>query len=264
MSGPQQMRNDSGVRKVLVTAGASGIGLAITEAFAAQGDRVHVADIDAAAVHAVTDRLGNVTGSVADVSDPVAVARLFDDVSEQLGGLDVLVNNAGVAGPTAPVHEISFQAWKSVVAVNLDGTFLVTQHAVPLLKQSDAGTIIIMSSLAGLYGYPNRIAYSSTKWALVGFAKTLALELGSHGITANTIHPGAVAGARMEAVLRGRAETAGTSVEDERTKAMANQAVSRFVQPSEIAALALFLAGPTSRSITGQTFPIDGGSKAAQ
>ena len=192
------------------------------------------------------------------------VERLFADVERDLGGLDVLVNNAGIAGPTASVEDYDAEAWNRVLAVNLTATFVITQRAIPLLKRSDRGSIIIMSSVAGRFGYPNRVAYSTTKWGLVGFAKTLALELGPHGITANTIHPGAVAGPRIERVLAGRAQAAGTDVETERAKALDNQSVRELTDPADIGALAVFLAGPHGRSISGQVLPIDGDSRAAQ
>lgn len=250
-------------KRVLVTAGANGIGRAVAAAFAADGARVHIADIDAEAVASVTGGHENITGSVTDVSDPAAVDALFADVRRELGGLDVLVNNAGISGPTAPAEELSFEDWNAVVGVNLHGTFHVTQRAIPLLKESDAGAVVTMSSLAGRFGYANRLAYSTTKWALVGFAKTLALELGSAGITSNTIHPGAVDGPRMSSVLEGRAAANGTTVEEETTNALDNQSVKQFIDPEDIAALVLFLTGPHGRTISGQMFPIDGDSKAA-
>lgn len=147
--------------------------------------------------------------------------------------------------------------------VNLTGTFLVTQDAIPLLKEAGADTIVTMSSLAGRFGYPNRVAFSITKWGLVGFAKTLAMELGPFGITSNTIHPGAVEGPRIAEVLSGRAAASGRTVEEERGSALANQSVKQFIDPADIAALVLFLAGPHGRSISGQVLPIDGVSKAA-
>ena len=250
-------------QRVLVTAGAGGIGLAIAEAFAAAGARVHLVDINADAVRRATAGKAAVSGSVGDVARPADLDALFEEVRAQLGGLDVLVNNAGIAGATAPVAEYPVDTWQAVLDVNLTGTFLVTQRAIPLLKESPAASIIVMSSLAGRFGYPNRVAYSTTKWGLVGFTKTLSLELGPHGITANSIHPGAVEGPRIQAVFAGRAELSGRSVEEEVAAAMANQAIKRFVDPADIAALALFLAGPHARSISGQMFPIDGDSRAA-
>ena len=250
-------------QRVLVTAGAAGIGRAVAEAFVAAGARVHIADVDEAALAEATAHEA-VTGTLGDVTDPATVERLFENVRRELGGLDVLVDNAGVAGPTAPVETYDPQAWHHVLAVNLTATFLITQQAIPLLKQSARRSIIVMSSVAGRFGYPNRVAYSTTKWGLVGFAKTLALELGPDGITANTIHPGAVAGPRIERVLAGRAAAAGTDVETERAKAVANQSIGELTDPADIGALAVFLAGPHGRSISGQVLPIDGDSKAAQ
>jgi NAD(P)-dependent dehydrogenase (short-subunit alcohol dehydrogenase family) len=251
-------------QRALITAGASGIGLAIAKILAADGAQVHIADVDEQAVKEVTRSDPRITGSVTDISNPEQVARLFQDVREKLGGLDVLVNNAGLSGPTAPVSEYDPAAWHAVMNVNLNGTFYVTQQAIPLLKQSAQASIIIMSSLAGRFGYPNRAAYSTTKWGLVGFAKTLSLELGPYGITCNTIHPGAVDGPRLLKVFEGRANVSGHTVQTEIDQALSNQSIKKFVDPVDIAELVKFLSGRNARSISGQSFPIDGDSKAAQ
>jgi len=248
-----------------VTGGAGGIGLAITRAFAATGARVHIADPDAEAVAAAVAAVtGAVTGSVCDITDSDAVGAMFDDLAGALGGLDVLVNNAGIAGATAPVDELAREDWDAVLAVNLNGTFDITRRAIPLLKDSPAASIIVMSSLAGRFGYRNRVAYATTKWGLVGFTKTLALELGPFGITANSIHPGGVEGPRVRQVLQRRAERSGRSVEEETERALQNQSIRRFTEADDIAALAVFLAGPHGRTISGQMLPIDGDSKAAE
>jgi len=250
-------------QRVLITAGAGGIGWAIAQAYVANGARVHIADINTEAVERITSQHPEITGSVGDVSKPEDLDTLFNDVQSQLGGLDVLINNAGIAGATAPVSEYPSDTWQAVLGINLTGTFLVTQRAIELLKQSDAGSIIVMSSLAGRFGYANRVAYSTTKWGLVGFTKTLSLELGPLGITANSIHPGAVDGPRLQSVFEGRAKVSGRTVEEETELALDNQSIKRFVDPADIAALVLFLTGPHGRSISGQIFPIDGDSKAA-
>ncbi|GAA2520851.1 3-oxoacyl-ACP reductase FabG [Pilimelia columellifera] len=235
-------------QRVLVTAGANGVGLTIARAFAADGARVHIADIDAVAVAAATRR-GQLSGTVADLSDPTEAVRLIDDAHGRLGGLDVLVNNAGVTGPKAPVDALSAAAWSAVLDLNLTGTFLVTQAAVPLLRQSGRGAIIVMSSLSGRFGHPGRIAYATTKWGLVGFTRTLAVELGQHGITANTINPGPLADPRRAG--------------DESPASVEHQSIRRLVDPADVAALAVFLAGPHARTISGQTFPIDGDAHRA-
>jgi NAD(P)-dependent dehydrogenase (short-subunit alcohol dehydrogenase family) len=252
-------------QRVLVTGGAGGIGLAITRAFVAAGARVHIADPDGDALAAVAASAAtSVTGTVCDITDTTAVATLFEDLARELGGLDVLVNNAGIAGPTAPVDAYDREQWDAVIAVNLSGTFDVTRRAIPFLKESRAGSIIVMSSLAGRFGYPNRVAYATTKWGLVGFTKTLALELGPFGITANSIHPGGVEGERVRQVLRHRAEISGRSLEEETERALDNQSIRQFTQAADIAALAVFLAGPHGRTISGQMLPMDGDSKSAQ
>ena len=251
-------------QRVLVTAGAGGIGLAIATRFVAAGARVHVADVDTGAIDRLRASHPQIGATVADVSRPQDVARLFDDLKRELGGLDVLVNNAGIAGPTAPAAEYALEGWQEVVGVNLHGTFLVTQRAIPMLKDSPRATIVIMSSVAGRFGYANRIGYATTKWGLVGFAKTLSLELGPYGITCNAIHPGGVEGERVRNVLAARSRLSGRSLEQETELALANQSIKKFVDPQDIAELILFLAGPHGRSISGQSIPIDGDSKAAQ
>jgi len=251
-------------QRVLITAGASGIGLAIAKTFTADGARVHICDINAQAVKDAIASDPAISGSVTDVGEPNAVIALFDDVKNSLGGLDVLVNNAGIAGPTVPIEEYELTDWNKVMNVNVTATFLVTKAAIPMLKQSDQASIIVMSSVAGRFGYPNRIAYSSSKWALVGFAKTLSMELGPLGITCNTIHPGAVEGARVMSVFEGRAKISGLTVQDEIDKALANQSIKKFIDPNDIAQLVKFLSGKYARTISGQTFPIDGDMKSTQ
>ncbi|AET93719.1 3-ketoacyl-(acyl-carrier-protein) reductase (plasmid) [Burkholderia sp. YI23] len=253
----------STAQRVLVTAGASGIGRAIAEAFVAAGAKVFVCDIDEAALLQLQEHAPGVLTSVCDIGDRAAAARMVDDAAAALGGIDVLVNNAGIAGPAASVETLDPDAWESVLRVNLTGTFIVTQHAIPHLKQSPAGAIVVMSSLAGRFGYPNRSPYAVTKWGLVGFTKTLSRELGEFGIRVNAILPGAVEGPRIQQVLEGRASVSGRSVDEERDAALANQSIRRFVDPADIAALAVFLASRAGRSISGQIIPVDGDSQSA-
>ncbi len=256
------MTNEGG-KRVLVTAGAGGIGRAIVQAFVAQGARVHVCDIDEAALSMLREQLPGVATSVCDVADRASVQAMMDEAVAGLGGLDVLVNNAGIAGPAASVAELDPAAWEAVLRVNLTGTFTVTQLAIPHLKASGAGCILVMSSLAGRFGYPNRSPYATTKWGLVGFTKTLARELGEFGIRVNAILPGAVEGPRLEQVFAGRASVNGRTVAEEKAAALANQSIKRFVDPADIAAMAVFLASQAGRSISGQMIPIDGDSQSA-
>lgn len=244
-------------QRVLVTAGASGIGREIAAAFAAAGARVFVLDLDGEALAALASATPGVQTSVCDLSKGADIELAVPAAIASLGGLDVLVNNAGISGPTAPVEAFDPAAWELVMQINLTGTFNVTRLAIPELKKSGAASIIIMSSVAGRYGYPNRCAYSTSKWGLIGFTKTLSRELGAFGVRVNAILPGAVAGSRIERVLAGRAQLSGRSMDEERNEAMAIQSLQRFVDPKDIAALALFLASDAGKSISGQMIPID-------
>ena len=188
--------------RVLVTAGASGIGLATADAFLREGARVHVCDVDEARLSALRPRM---TTSVCDVSDAAAVARLFSEAKAALGGLDVLVNNAGIAGPTAPCEEVALADWERTLAVNLTGQFLCAQRAIPLLKASANASMANLSSAAGRFGFPGRTAYAASKWGVVGLTKSLSMELGPFGIRVNAICPGSVAGERIDRVFASKA-----------------------------------------------------------
>ncbi|ODT74282.1 MAG: 3-oxoacyl-[acyl-carrier-protein] reductase [Pelagibacterium sp. SCN 64-44] len=246
------------MRKVLVTAGASGIGKEIAAAFLAAGDSVYTCDINQAALNAAAQELPGLKTGLCDIGDRKQIEAMVADAVSQLGGIDILINNAGISGPTAPVQDIDPDQWETVLKVDLTGTFLVTRAAIPHLVASGNGVIVIMSSAAGRFGYPNRSPYSTVKWGLIGFMKTLSMELGSHNIRANAILPGAVDGERIQKVFEGRAQATGRPVEQIKTEAMSNQSLQYLVDPKDIAALAVFLASDAAKSISGQTLPIDG------
>jgi NAD(P)-dependent dehydrogenase (short-subunit alcohol dehydrogenase family) len=244
-------------QRVLITAGAGGIGREIARAFAANGAKVFVCDIDAEGLETLAQEIEDLTTTLCDVSKREDIERMVTSAIESLGGLDVLVNNVGISGPTTPVDKMDPDDWDKVVQVNLNGTFNVTRLAIPHLKKSPAGVIIIISSAAGRFGYANRSPYSTTKWGLIGFTKTLSIELGEYGIRANAILPGAVEGPRLQRVFEGRAKVSGQSIEEVKDAAMAIQSIKRFVDPRDIAALAVFLASDSAKSISGQLLPID-------
>jgi NAD(P)-dependent dehydrogenase (short-subunit alcohol dehydrogenase family) len=249
--------------KVLITGAASGIGLEIARAFAEAGSIVFITDIHQQTIDAATIEIPGLLATLCNNGKRSDIERMVPEAVAALGGLDVLVNNAGIAGPTAPVEEMDPDEWEEVMAVNLVGTFNVTRLAIPHLKKSSAGSIITMSSLGGRFGYPNRSPYNVAKAGLIGFAKTLAIELGDHKIRSNAIAPGAVGGQRIENVLAGRAKAAGRSVEEERASMLSIQTIKQFVDPKEIASLCVFLASAAGRSISGQVIPIDNGALKA-
>jgi NAD(P)-dependent dehydrogenase (short-subunit alcohol dehydrogenase family) len=246
------------MQRVLITAGASGIGREMARSFSRDGARVAVLDVDAPALTALRAELAQVVTGTCDLAERAQVEIVVPRLIGALGGLDVLINNAGIAGATAPLEQVQPEEWDRVLRVNLGGTFDVTRLAIPALKQARRGCIINMSSAAGRLGYPQRSAYATSKWGIIGLTKTLSMELGSFDIRVNAILPGPVAGERMQRVLEGRAAQSGRSLEEERAAALANQSLKSFTEASEIAALALFLASDAARTISGQALSIDG------
>jgi NAD(P)-dependent dehydrogenase (short-subunit alcohol dehydrogenase family) len=242
-------------QRVVITAGASGIGLEMARNFAADGARVWVSDIDAGAVSALPD---GIRGTVVNVADEAAMAGFFSGVEADWGGLDVLCANAGVKGPTARIEDIALNDWRSCTAVNLDGAFLAAKFAAPMMKRARSGAMIFTSSTAGLYGYPSRAPYSAAKWAVIGLMKTVAMELGPFGVRANAIAPGSVEGPRMEAVLVAEAKAKGMTRDQVYEGYAKGTSMQSFVEARDVANMAVFLASDAARLVSGQVIAVDG------
>jgi len=259
----QMLKPHAGLR-VLITGGASGIGLVIARAFIDAGARVHVCDASPDAIDALTKAEASaecnaITSTLADVSDKEAVERVFADVQSGLGGLDVLVNNAGIAGPTGGIEELDVDEWEETIDVNLNAQFYFARRAVPLLRDAPGGgTIIALSSVAGRLGYAFRTPYAATKWAVVGMTKSLAIELGPSNIRVNAIQPGIVKGPRIERVIAARAKQLNLPYEEMEKQYLAKISLRRMTTPEEIAATALFLCSPAGSGISGQAISVCG------
>ena len=239
------------MKRVLVTAGASGIGRAMADGFDAAGYDVWVADVDEAAL---ADVPSHWTCVRCDASAELDMAALF----ARLDGLDVLCANAGIAGPTALVEDIDLAEWQRCVSVNLEGAFLASKYAAPLMKAAGSGVITVTSSTAGIYGYPNRAPYAAAKWGMIGLMKTLAMELGPFGIRANAICPGAVEGPRMEGVLEREASAKGMTRDQVYEGYAAGTSMRAFVTAKDIADMAVFLGSDGARMVSGQVISVDG------
>jgi len=252
---PENLGFKAGSR-VLVTAAASGIGLVIAETFAAAGAKIQICDISDEAIAACKAKHSDWGISKCDVSNEDQVSGLFDDVRKNLGGLDILINNAGIAGPTIGIAEMSSDDWRQTIDINLNSQFYCTKNALPMLRQSDNASIICLSSVAGRFGYPLRTPYSSTKWAVVGLVKSLAMELGPEGIRVNAILPGMVEGDRIKAVVAAKAKETGKSYEDIEQLYLEKISLRKMVSAQDIANQALFLCSPMGANISGQPISV--------
>ena len=244
-------------RRVFITGGGSGIGLTIARAYQEAGACVHVCDVDASALTALGAQT-TISSTTADVASSEQVTSMFEDVVKNLGGLDVLVNNAGTAGPHGPVETLDPEEWRRAVAVNLESQFLCARLAIPLLRASGGGSIINMSSTAGLHGYPMRSPYAAAKWGVIGFTKTLAMELGPADIRVNAICPGSVTGDRIERVITAAAEGGSVDPEVIRERWVEQTSLRTFVDPEDVASLILFVTSDAGSKISGQALPVDG------
>ena len=242
--------------RALVTAGASGIGKAITLALLKAGARVHVCDVDETALSALAAEHLNASASLCDVADIDQVDGMFADVEAKLGGLDALINNAGIAGPTGPIESIDPAEWRRCIDVDLTGMFLATRKAVPLLKRNAEGCIVNMSSAAGRFGYAFRTPYSAAKWGVIGLTQSLAKELGPSGIRVNAILPGIVEGPRIDAVIQARADETGVSFDQMERQYLERTSLRRKVSADDVAGMVLFLCSSLGQNISGQSLGV--------
>ncbi len=245
---------------VLMTAAATGIGRVVAENLHGQGATLYIGDISTEALNTLPDG-DRFIGRKVDVSDAGQVEEFINVVKEAHGRLDILINNAGVSGPTQPVENTSLDDWHSTLAVDLDSVFFVTKYAVPLLKASSSGVIVNMSSSAGLFGVPLRSAYVAAKWAIIGLTKTWAMELGPLGIRVNALCPGSVEGERIDRVISLDASERNVSEAEIRRVYKRQSSLRRFVTADDIAAMVSLLVGDSGRNISGQAISIDGNTE---
>ncbi|MDH5557549.1 MAG: SDR family oxidoreductase [Alphaproteobacteria bacterium] len=244
-------------KRIVVTAGASGIGRAIVDMLAANGARIHICDIEDRLLEEFTSAHPDSGATRADVSSEADVDRLFDEAASTLGGLDALINNAGIAGPTGKIEDLNPADWRRCIDIDLTGSFLCARKAVPMLKSTGGGSIVNISSVAGKYGYPFRTPYASAKYGIIGLTETLAKELGPSEIRVNAILPGLVKGPRIEAVIRARAEETGQTYEETEAKYLEKVSLRRMVSADDIAAMIAFLLSDAGRNVSGQSIAVD-------
>jgi NAD(P)-dependent dehydrogenase (short-subunit alcohol dehydrogenase family) len=248
-------------KRVLVTAGGAGVGRAIAAAFLSTGARVWICDIDRAALAATQDTHPELAGSRTDVADAAAVDAMFAAIEQAFGGLDVLVNNAGIAGPPGRSKRSILPNGGAASRSTWTALSCASGAPSPLLKAAGGGVIVNISSTAGLMGYPLRTPYAAAKWAVIGLTRSLAIELGPFGIRVNAICPGAVEGARMARVIAAEAAARGVSEDVVREAYVRTTSMRSFVRAEDIAAMALFLCSDRGASVSGQAIAVDGNTE---
>ena len=251
-------------RVAIVTGAAKGMGRDICLTLAREGAHLTLAAREPAPLEALArevEAIGRRALVVpTDVTDEPAVERLVARARETFGRVDILVNAAGITGPIeTPVWEIKADDFDQVIAINLRGTFLPTKHVLPGMIQQRSGKIVNISGTSGLRGYKNRAAYSSSKWALRGFTRTVALEAGPYNVNVNALHPGIVGGDRMDKLCREKARRRGWTPERVYQEYVDEMALKRVTIAQDVANAVLFLVSDDSSNMTGQSVTVDGG-----
>ena len=245
-------------KRIVITAAGGGIGLAIARRLKQQGARLAICDVDGAALEIAFEELTPEVAEITDVSNPAHVAKFFDTINTTMSAIDALVNNAGIAGPTAGVEDISPEDWSRCIEVCLTGQFLCAHHAVPLLKSAGGGSIVGMASAAARFGYAFRTPYSAAKWGVIGLTQSLAKELGPSNIRVNAVLPGIIEGPRMEGVIADKACLTGVSHEAMKADYINRISMRRMTPPEDVADMVAFLISEAGRNLSGQSFPVDG------
>ena len=251
-------------KNIIISAAADGIGWAIAKSCLEKGCSVYLSDINQQKIDEINEHplinkkifIDNV-----DANNPDSVEKYFDGIKEKNSTIDALINNVGIAGPTGPMEGLSISNWKNTIEVNINSHFYFTKYAIPLLKANNGGSIINISSTAGLFGFPLRTPYAASKWAVIGITKSLAIELGDFNVRVNAICPGSVSGDRMKRVIEAKAKSIGIPAEELQQDYESMVSLKTFVDKEDIANMALFLISNEAKRISGQVMTVDGNTE---
>ena len=251
-------------KNIIISAAADGIGWAIAKSCLEKGCSVYLSDINQQKIDEINEHplinkkifIDNV-----DANNPDSVEKYFDGIKEKNSTIDALINNVGIAGPTGPMEGLSISNWKNTIEVNINSHFYFTKYAIPLLRANNGGSIINISSTAGLFGFPLRTPYTASKWAVIGITKSLAMELGDFNVRVNAICPGSVSGDRMKRVIEAKAKSIGIPAEELQQDYESMVSLKTFVDKEDIANMALFLISNEAKRISGQVMIVDGNTE---
>ena len=251
-------------KKIIISAAANGIGWSIAQECMLKGAIVYITDknkesLDKISKHKLYEKqlfLDRVNSE-----NFKEVENYFNKIKNKIGNIDALINNVGIAGPTGKLEELNINDWKETLDININSHFYFTKFSIPLLKNNNGGSIINLSSTAGLFGFPLRSPYATSKWAIIGMTKTLAMELGENNIRVNAICPGAVAGDRMKKVIKAKAQSLGVKEENLQKDYESMVSLKSFVNKKDIANMAVFLLSEEAQKISGQVMTVDGNTE---
>ena len=249
-------------KTAFISGGGSGIGRNIAESIIEAGGQVFICDSNPDHLSEFLEKNTSAHGHLADVGVPDQVQTAFSKLDQFSDRLDILINNAGIAGPVAKLEAVEGDSWRRTLDVNLSGSFYCAQQAAPRIRRAGGGSIINMASNAAFTGVPLRSPYAASKWALVGLTKTWAMELGQDGIRVNAICPGSVEGERIERVIQQDALSRNLSEEEIRNLYQKQNSMRVFIKPEEIAALVTFLCSDAAKTLSGQALGIDGNTES--
>ena len=251
-------------KKIIISAGASGIGLASVKLLLSQGATVYTCDIDKKHINKLK-RHSKFNKKLfifeCDASKEIEVKHLFKHISNKTNKIDGLINNIGIAGPTAPLNKINSEDWEKTLHINVNSHFYFTKYAIPLIKKSKYGSVVNISSTAGIDGFPNRSPYAASKWALIGITNTLAMELGKFNVRVNAICPGSVKGSRMNRVIKAKAKILNKSMKLIEKDFVSMSSLKQWVYEEDIAKMCSFLISNDSLRVSGQVISVDGNTE---
>ena len=255
------MRLSLNNKKIIISAGASGIGWATAKICLSRGAIVYICDIDTKSLKKIQKHPLNKKKLFAyecDASDEYEVSDFFNQVSKKTKKIDALINNVGVAGPTGNIEKLSSDDWEQTLKINVISHFYFTKLAIPMLKKNKGGSIINISSGAGIMGFPLRSPYAASKWAVIGVTKTLAMELGKFKIRVNAICPGTIKGDRMVRVIRDKAKFLKISKKKVEKEFVSMASMNCWIYEEDIGKMCSFLISSDGERVSGQTIPVDG------
>jgi NAD(P)-dependent dehydrogenase (short-subunit alcohol dehydrogenase family) len=251
-------------KKIIVSAAADGIGWSIAQECMSNGALVYVSDknkeaLDNISRHELYEK--QLFLDRVNTHNFQEVENYFNKIKDKVDKIDALINNVGIAGPTGKLEDLDINDWKQTIDININSHFYYTKCAIPLLKKNNGGSIINLSSTAGLFGFPLRIPYAASKWAVIGMTKSLSMELGKFNVRVNAICPGSVYGDRMKRVIEAKAKSLGVTEDSLQKDYESMISLKKFVNKEDIANMTVFLLSQEAHKISGQVMTVDGNTE---